>query len=196
MTNPSLKNIAAMFTRYANLTFGGGSTTIAVLQHQIVTRRKWISDLDFQFAYALSRVTPGTSLLAFCTAIGWLTRRWTGAVVALGAASVPCSVIVLATTYFYEAWHHNEAVRAGLSGALAAAVAVMVNTAWVIAAPHLRAAPVKGLIIAPAAMALVELHSFSPFEVLLLAGGAGALWPAPSAHAAPPRHAAPSAEAP
>ena len=38
---PSLSNLAGVFTRYANLTFGGGSATIAVLHELVVARRRW-----------------------------------------------------------------------------------------------------------------------------------------------------------
>ena len=67
-----------VFARYANLTWGGGSATISVIHEQIVLKRRWISELQFDVAFALSRLTPGTNLLAFCTAAGWLTRRWVG----------------------------------------------------------------------------------------------------------------------
>ncbi len=175
---PSLKSIAAVFARYANLTFGGGSATIAVLKDEVLTRRGWVSNLDFQLAYALSRLTPGTNLLAFCTAVGWMARRWSGALVALAAASMPSSAIALLATCFYEVWQQDPTFRAVLSGALAAAVAVTVNTAWVLAEPHVKVAPGKALVIAPAAIVLVTLSSFSPFQVLLLAAVVGVFWPA------------------
>jgi hypothetical protein len=40
---------------------------------------------SFNLAYALSRLTPGTNLLAFCTAVGWLILRLPGALLALAA---------------------------------------------------------------------------------------------------------------
>jgi len=61
-----LRRIAAVFTRYANLTFGGGSATIAVLHREIVATRKWIDETQFALCFALRRLTPGTNLLAFC----------------------------------------------------------------------------------------------------------------------------------
>ena len=36
-----LRRIAAAFVRYANLTFGGGSATMAVLHRELVARRGW-----------------------------------------------------------------------------------------------------------------------------------------------------------
>ena len=72
---PTLRAIASTFARYANTTFGGGSATIAVLKEQIVDRRTWLTPAEFHLSYALSRLTPGTNLLAFCTAAGWTARR-------------------------------------------------------------------------------------------------------------------------
>ena len=93
---PSLRAIASVFARYANTTFGGGSATIAVLREQIVEKRPWLDREQFDLAYALSRLTPGTNLLAFCTAAGWITRRGLGALFALLAASLPCSLLAVA----------------------------------------------------------------------------------------------------
>ena len=84
------------FVRYANLTFGGGSATIAVLHREIVARRRWIDQDQFNLLFALSRLTPDTNLLAFCAGIVWMLRRCGGAVVALLSASVSCVQSLLA----------------------------------------------------------------------------------------------------
>ncbi len=178
---PTLLQIGWLFTRYANLTFGGGSATIAVLQKQIVARRQWLSELEFNLGFALSRLTPGTNLLAFCTAVGWMKRRWSGAVVALLAASIPCSIIAVIATHFFEVWQQHPMFLAAIRGALAAAVAVMFNTAWVLAAPHVKTSVPKAAVIVPGAIALVVFAGLSPFQVLLVAAVAGVLWPAEEA---------------
>jgi chromate transporter len=178
-TRPKLSAIAGVFTRYANLTWGGGSATIAVIHDQIVTKRNWISELHFNLAFALSRLTPGTNLLAFCTAAGWLARKWRGAIVALIASSLPCSLLVVLVTHFYELWQHNRIVLAGLRGALAAAVAVMLYTAWHLASAHIKAEPIRAAVVVPAAILLTTWGGLSPVKVLLLAGAIGLLWPVP-----------------
>jgi len=175
---PTLAAIAGVFARHANTTFGGGSATVAVLRQQIVTRRGWIGDAEFDLNYALSRLTPGTNLLAFCTATGWTTRRWRGALVALLAASLPCSVLAVVVTAFYAELNGSALFQAALRGALAAAVAIMVSTAWVFAEPHVRAAPRKALVVVPCAIALSLAGRLSPVEILLLAALAGLAWPA------------------
>lgn len=174
---PSLPVLARVFARHANTTWGGGSATIGALHDQIVAKRGWLDELTFQLAYALSRLTPGTNLLAFCTAAGWSTRRWAGAVVALLAASIPCALLAVGATAFYEQLHGNPYFEAAAAGALASAVAIMLSTAWVFAGPHVKAAPWKAVLIVPAAIALsLGLH-LAPVHILLLAAAAGLVWP-------------------
>lgn len=173
-----------MFARYANTTFGGGSATIAVIREQILGRRGWIDEAEFDLNYALSRLTPGTNLLAFCTAAGWTARGWRGAVVALLASSIPCSIIAVALTAFYVELHGSAMFQAALHGALAAAVAIMVATAWVFAEPHVKAAPRKALAVVPCAAALSLGAHLSPVQILILAAVAGIAWPVRAAAAA------------
>jgi chromate transporter len=174
---PALGVIAGIFARYANTTFGGGSATIAVLKEQIVDKRAWLTPSEFHLSYALSRLTPGTNLLAFCTAAGWITRRWLGALGALLASSLPCSILAVVVTIFFEELRTNALFQAALTGALAAAVAIMGSTAWVFAEPHVKAAPWKAIIVVPCAAALALGAKLSPVKILLLAAAAGLLWP-------------------
>lgn len=182
---PTLAAIAGVFARHANLTFGGGSATIAVLEQQLVGGRGWIDPAEFDLSYALSRLTPGTNLLAFCTAAGWTSRRWRGALVALIAASIPCSVLAVVMTVFYERLHGNPWFQAALRGALASAVAIMLATAWVFAGPHVKAAPWKAAIVVPCAVALSLGVQLSPIQILLLAAAAGIAWPTGPRRAVP-----------
>jgi len=179
IVTPTLPEVAGVFTRYANLTWGGGSATIAVLRKQIVDNRRWLRESEFDLAYALSRLTPGTNLLAFCTAAGWTRRRTLGAIVALLASSIPCSLLVLIVTVFYGELHGSSWFQAALRGALAAAVAIMLSTAWVFAEPHVEAAPWKAVVIAPLTVGLALGLGLSPVEILLLSAVIGLAWPTP-----------------
>jgi len=178
MPQPSLRALAAAFIRYGNLTFGGGSATIATLHREIVERRGWIEQHPFDLAYALSRLTPGTNLLAFSTAIGWMLQQWAGASTTLLAASLPCSALAVAVTAFYELWSRNATAQAALRGALAAAVGVMVITGVTIIRPHWRGASwVKLLLIVGGSFVSSLLFSIPPIRILLVAAVLGSLWP-------------------
>jgi Chromate transporter len=65
MSSPPLRSLAAVFLRHGNMTFGAGSATIATLHREIITKRGWVTQRQSDLTYALSRLTPGTNLLAF-----------------------------------------------------------------------------------------------------------------------------------
>ena len=46
----------------------------------------WIDESGNAGLVAVSRLTPGTNILAYCVALGWALHRWAGALVAVVAA--------------------------------------------------------------------------------------------------------------
>ena len=177
---PSLTSIADVFTRYGNFTLGGGSATSAVIHGQVVTRRRWVTDQQFGLCYALGRLTPGTNVLAFCTGIGWLLRGLPGALVALLAASIPCTLIVIVITALFREWQGNAIAQAAIHGAVAAAVAITAKTSWTIAGPLYRAgARLRVVLIGAAAFGLYVVIGVSAIYVLLGAALVGAFLPVP-----------------
>jgi chromate transporter len=177
---PSLASIADVFTRYGNFTLGGGSATSAVIHGQIVTRRHWVTDQQFALCYALGRLTPGTNVLAFCTGIGWLLRGLLGALVALLAASIPCTLIVIVITALFREWQGNAIAQAAIHGAVAAAVAITAKTSWTIAGPvYIGGARLRVVLIGAAAFALYVVVGLPAIYVLLGAALLGGLLPVP-----------------
>jgi len=176
---PTLTGIANVFVRYANFTLGGGSATSAVLRGQLIDKREWIDADAFTLCFALGRLTPGTNVLAFCTGVGWLLRGVAGALVALVAASIPCTAMVVVATALFSLWQNDYWVQAALRGAIAGAVAVTVKTCWTIVHPHVRkGARMRVALIAGAAFLLNVTLKMPPIEVILLAGVTGLLLPA------------------
>jgi len=178
MSSPPLRSLAAVFARHGNMTFGGGSATIATLHRQIVAKRNWVTQQQFDLSYALSRLTPGTNLLAFSTAIGWLVRRWSGAMVVLLASSVPCATLAVLLTVTYQSLARHALTLIALRGALAAAVGIVAATAWTLIRPHIKEASklrISAFAIGPFVLA-VAFH-LSPIRILLLAALVGAVLP-------------------
>jgi len=176
--NPSLAQIANTFTRHGNFTLGGGSATICVLHRELVDKRKWLSQEHFDLSFALSRVTPGTNLLAFSTGVGWLLRRFPGALVSLLASSIPCTAIVVVTTALFTHWHNNPWVKAAIHGALAAAVAITVKTCWTFTHPHWKQGTRLRVALTATAAFLIYLGlGLPPIVILLGAALVGAVLP-------------------
>ena len=175
---PSLAAIGRVFVCYGNFTLGGGSATSAVLHRAIVERRRWIDQFAFTLCFGLGRLTPGTNVLAFCTGVGWLLRGWSGAVVALLAASVPCAAIVVLVSELFTHLDRHALWQHALRGALAAAVGITVATCWTIAKPHVRRETyLRVAVIAGGAFIAAAVFAISPIRVLLAAAVVGAIWP-------------------
>lgn len=177
MERASLRELASVFFRLGGLTFGGGAATIVVLQEALVEERKWIDRSRFRLAYGLSRLTPGTNILAACTALGWMLRGWAGVWIALVAASLPGAAVTLLLTSRYDAMTANPVGAAILRGAIAAAIGIMCAAAHSILRPFL----VKGrmlwtLLVAASACAL-SWWGVTPLRILALAAVAGVLGP-------------------
>jgi chromate transporter len=177
MARPSLRQLAEAFVRYGNWTFGGGSATIAVLQTELIDRKKWVDREAFTLSFGLARLTPGTNLLSFGAGIGWILRGFSGAITALLAGSIPCSLIALLVTALYESWSKNRFVVVGLRGALAAAVGVTLATGWTLIRPYWKSVSYLRLVLFIGGGLALGLASISPIRVLFAAASIGILWP-------------------
>jgi chromate transporter len=174
---PSLRALAGLFGWYGNSTFGGGTATIVELERRLVDQCEWLTRSDSRFAYAISRLTPGTNLLAYCAAAGARIRGLAGALVAVIAASVPCSLIAIALTRFFATWAKHPLSALALKGALAAAIAIMGGTVWTMLRPDLaQAGRLRTLLLAAGAFCVADFFQITPIQVLVAAAVLGAVW--------------------
>ena len=139
--------------------------------------RGWMSGATHALIIAVSRLTPGTNVLAYCTAIGWRLRGWRGAAVALAAASVPSSIIIFALSAALVRLVRYPAVQAGLALGMLVACALVFSAAWHLLLPYLRGhARLRVLATIAAALALFA-SGMTPVRILLLAAAAGFVLP-------------------
>lgn len=173
----SITGLARVFLRNGTFTFGGGDATTASLQRELVANRGWLSEREFGACFAVSRITPGTNLLAFCTAVGWTLSGLRGALSALLLASIPGALLLMLMTWFYRTAISNPWVMSAIHAALAAAVGIMLAAVWTLLRGPLRRHPLRTLAIALPALLLSLYGLLSPLQVLALAAGFGALVP-------------------
>jgi chromate transporter len=171
------RELSAIFFRIGGLTFGGGNAGIAALNRELVSKRGWLSQSQFQFCYALARVTPGTNLLAFCVAVGWSLLGWPGALLAVLSLSVPSAVLVILFTHIYEAWRTYPMAQTVIRGLLAATIGIIVASAWILARPTFISGKwLRPAVIITGAMILPLRYSTPPLRVLALAALVGLIW--------------------
>lgn len=176
-TRPGLWPLTAVFLRIGNLTFGGGQPTVAALQRELVERRGWLSANSYGLSFALARVTPGTNVLAFCAATGWIMRGWPGAILAVLAACVPSAAILAAMVSGSKAIDTNPWAKAMLAGAAAAVVGMMAANALQLASSQWKpGTEVRTAVLAAAAFVASAVMHWPPVPVLIAAAAAGYLW--------------------
>jgi chromate transporter len=177
--NPHLAQIASIMARYGGLTFGGGLPTMAALRSETVERHRWLAPAQFSLAYALSRLTPGTNMLAFSTALGWQLRGVSGAVVALIASSLPCSIVTVLLTLGIEASRGNRWATLAIDGAAASTIGIVAASCWQLMRPHAGSGERLRTVVLVVGAMLLQLADVAPVRVLLMAAIAGAFWREP-----------------
>jgi chromate transport protein ChrA len=152
----------------ANRTVGGGMVSIELLRRRF-TARHWLDATGHGVFIAVSRLTPGTVVLAYVVMLGWRFHRWTGAVLALAVASIPGSLIVFALAVTLAEIDQYATVRALLAVGILVAGVLVLGSAWHLVRPYLtKAAGVRLTIIAVIAVTLV-IAGATPVRVLLVA---------------------------
>lgn len=172
-----LLSLSAVFFRVNSLTFGGGNATTNVLYREIVTKRGWLSEPQFQFCYALARLTPGANHLAFCIGAGWKMFGLSGALLALLTSSLPGAFIIVVLTYLYDSWATNALVLLVIDGIIAATIGIMVSAVWTLLRPFMtRASWLRVLVIGGGSFLAAVCFSIHPLYIIGIAALVGIFW--------------------
>lgn len=178
---PNLSLLTRIFFRIGNTTFGGGYITIGMLGRELVEQRRWLSSEKFDLAFALSRVTPGTNLLAFCAAIGAQLMGFTGAMAAVLAVTVPSAILAVLFIYGFELGQTNAIAMAAIGGTVAAVAGMMWSTIWTILRPHVGGTVRNLQVVLIAGGAFLASWKWGITPVPIIAAGTliGVLWKDP-----------------
>jgi chromate transporter len=160
------------------MAFGGGLGILAVLEEELVTRRKAVSRADFLTYYGISRIVPSGSMTALAVAYGYRLGGFWGTVIALTAMVVPAFVLTVLLTMLYAVfkdanlfpWLEVSVLPAALALILAAAIKLGKDVFQ----------PSLELVLAAAAFAAVFFLKWNPALVLLAGGLVGMLILRPS----------------
>jgi chromate transport protein ChrA len=163
----------APFFWASSLHIGAAAATASLREELTKTERLTPQDVDA--AYAISRVTPGTNLLALYAVLGHQLGGWRLALpaVAVGVL-VPAAIVILAAFAYLQ--NRSPVVAEVMAAARAGGVAVFFGAAVRLLRPQLAASPWRGLAFAVMAFGVGFATSSSLFILLLIAGAAGAAW--------------------
>src|SRR5437763_175590 len=127
--HPTFGEAFRFWLKLGFISFGGPAGQIAIMQTELVDRRKWISQARFLHALNFCMLLPGPEATQLAIYIGWLLHKTWGGLVA-GVLFVTPSIFVLwALSFIYAAYGNISWIAAvfyGLKPAVMAIVAVAV----------------------------------------------------------------------
>ena len=97
-------------------TFGGGYAMLALLEHELVTRRAWLEREEFLDVAAIAESTPGPIAINAATYVGYKRCGLAGALVATLGVCIPSFVIIYAISLFLDAFLSVALVSAAFRG--------------------------------------------------------------------------------
>lgn len=169
----------AYWVRLGFISFGGPAGQIAIMQRDLVDRRKWISQERFLHALSYCMLLPGPEAQQLSIYIGWLLHGTWGGIVAGAFFVIPSIFILWGLSAIYAAYGSLPAVAGVLSGLKPVVVALVVVALVRIGTRALRP---RGL-VAIAAAAFVGISILHvPFPWIVIGAGligylAARIWP-------------------
>ena len=165
----SLAELALFFLRLGTTAFGGPAAHIAIMEDELVRRRKWLSREKFLDLLGASNLIPGPSSSELAIHIGYLRAGWMGLVVGGICFILPAAILVACIAWAYVRFGHLPAIAGVLYGIKPVVVAVILQALW-----GLGRAAVKSWALGLAGAICVAL-SFFGINALVILFGAGAI---------------------
>ena len=98
---------------------------LAMIEHEIVERRRWIEQEEFLNMIALAQAAPGLIAVNSAIFIGWRIGGWRGVIATVLGAVLPSFFIILAIAMLFQDYKEYPAVEAIFKGIRPAVVALI-----------------------------------------------------------------------
>jgi chromate transporter len=105
---PSLREAAGFWWKLGWISFGGTAAHIAIMQAELVERRRWIDSDEFFHALSHCMLLPGPEAQQLAIYIGWRLNGARGGVLAGTLFVLPSTVILLGLSLLYAGYGTTE----------------------------------------------------------------------------------------
>jgi chromate transporter len=171
---------ARFWLRLGLVSFGGPAGQIALLQEELVTRRRWLSERRFLHALNYCMLLPGPEATQLATYLGWLMHGSRGGLIAGGLFLLPSILLLLSLATVYALWGDLPLLSALFAVLQPTVLAIVLQAAWRLGRRTLH----SPFLLLIAVLSFVGLTTrLLPYPLLIvlaaLAGwGVGCWWPA------------------
>ncbi len=168
-----LLELYAAFFRIGGLTFGGGLTMLPMLKHELVAKKKWVSEEDLLDYYAIGQCTPGIIAVNVSTFVGYKKRGIPGAIFSTLGMISPSLIIVSIIAVFLSEFMSNPYVAHAVGGIKIVVCALMLNTVVTMAKKTVK--NYIGAIVCALAFIIAMFTPVPTVAIVLVAGVFGIL---------------------
>jgi chromate transporter len=168
----SLRETAVLFLRLGTTAFGGPAAHVAMMEEEIVRRRRWLSREQFLDYLGVTNLIPGPNSTELAMLVGLGRHGWTGLLVAGTCFILPAAIIVCACAWAYVRYAYLPQVEAILYGVVPVVIAIIVRALWQLPRPAVKS-PALGVILALSLAAAV--YGVHELVVLIVAGASSGL---------------------
>ena len=122
---PYTRDLIMTFLSIGMLAFGGGFTSIPLIQHQVVDTHNWLTIKQFVDGIALGQITPGPVFIT-ATFIGYRVAAVFGALMATLAIFTPSLVAIIALADIHGRVQNLKIVKVIIKGFLSGFIGLLV----------------------------------------------------------------------
>jgi len=166
--HPSFAEAFRFWVKLGFISFGGPTGQIAIMQTELVEKKRWISQARFLHALNYCMLLPGPEAQQLATYVGWLLHKTRGGIIAGAFFVIPSIFILWGLSFVYAAYGNLPWIAAifyGLKPAVMAIVAVAVIRIG-------RKALKNEVMWTIAALAFVAIFFLKvPFPIIILSAG-------------------------
>jgi chromate transporter len=134
---PSSRQLFLIWTNIGLQSFGGGATTILLIQREFTEKRHWLTMEDFTHLWSLCLFAPGINLIAITILIGKKLGGIAGIFCSLFGLLFPSAIITCLLAAGFQKIEHIHAVQAIFQGVVPATAGVMLLVGFNSAYPQL-----------------------------------------------------------
>jgi chromate transporter len=162
-----LAELALLFLRLGTTAFGGPAAHIAMMEDEVVRRRRWLNREAFLDLLGATNIIPGPNSTEMAIHIGYQRRGWAGLVVAGVSFIVPAFFMVLLIAWAYVNYGRLPQFQGVLYGVKPVVLAIILQALW-----RLGQTAIKTLFLAGLAILTIIANFAGVNElIVLLAGG-------------------------
>lgn len=163
----SLGQLAALFLRLGLTAFGGPAAHIAMMEDEVVNRRRWLDRQRFLDLLGVANLLPGPSSSELAIYIGQSQAGWAGLLLGGACFILPAVLLTAMIAWAYTRFGSLPQATGILYGIRPVVVAIIFQALWRLGQTALKT---KVLMIIAVGAAAASLAGLGPVWVLLCCG--------------------------